>query len=535
MARQGYNLKLRNGKELFGRSQFKLRSDAHDSTYLRSKLACDIHNRLKLDSGSANYAILYINDEYLGLHVLLETLKLSWIEKKYGDENTTNLFKCDSGGCFLNENCSRSCENQNEEATDNTEYAEFLKELDRATSVEEIEKIFDVEHFLYETAYEYLAGGWDHLYHPGHNLMIYKQKNGIWKMISYDFDNDFGQDPVGIEYGKVETNPNKNYANYTFDEWMNRPLRILDTLVYKNQERFINVMKKFVTEVFNPAILFPHIDELKELIQPYVKYDKTPDENGINHGVINLVNPIEYTYEQWEANTEFTTIAKKEIKGSAYGLKYWILTRYRVTCKTFGFECDPIYMDENYEFPIDEKMLGEIDIHKFDGVDFSPFRGGNPFYQRASNDTYSYTITPLKSSPVAIEEEPTETETLIGEEPTETLIEEEPTETETLIVEPILAPRHKCLSEIIGYPCCPETVDIVQHEDVYGKWGYDTSKNIWCGLTPYEKRPSDENCWSEKLGYPCCEVCGNVYDTDDDGQWGYEDNQWCGIPSYCKE
>jgi len=544
MARQGYNIKLRNGKELYGRSHFKLRSDAHDATYLRSKLACDIHNRLGLDSGSASYAILYINDEYFGLHVLLDTLKLSWVEKKYDDEDTANLYNCSSGGCFMNENCSRSCENLNDEVTDISEFVEFLKTLDQASSIEEIEKVFDVDNFLYETAYEYLAGGWDHLYHPGHNIILYKQKNGIWKMIYYDFDNDFGQDVIGMEYGKVETNPNKDYVNYTFDEWMNRPLHISDILVYKNQERFINIMNKFVTEAFNPALLFPHIDELKELIRPYIKYDKTPDENGINHGVINLVNPIEYSYEQWEANSEFTTIAKKELKGSAYGLKYWILARYRKVCETFGLECDPVYMDKNYQFPIVEEMLGEIDIHKFDGVDFSPFRGGNPFYQRDSNDTYSYTITPLKSSqnpsPVAIEEEPTETETPIEEEEpteTETLIEkEEPTEIDLPIEEPIQipSPKYKCFSEVIGYPCCPEIIDTVLEEDSYGKWGYDFSKKNWCGLTPYEERPGDENCWSENLGYPCCIGC-NVIETDGDGQWGYEGDHWCGIPSYCSE
>ena len=60
MARQGYNLKIRGKKDLYGRTQFKLRSDAHDATYLRSKLACDIHNRLSLDSGSASlYYFIY--------------------------------------------------------------------------------------------------------------------------------------------------------------------------------------------------------------------------------------------------------------------------------------------------------------------------------------------------------------------------------------------------------------------------------------------------------------------------------------------
>jgi hypothetical protein len=29
-------------------------------------------------------------------------------------------------------------------------------------------------------------------------------------------------------------------------------------------------------------------------------------------------------------------------------------------------------------------------------------------------------------------------------------------------------------------------------------------------------------------GYPCCKSC-DVVDTDDDGQWGVENNDWCSI------
>ena len=527
MPRVGFNIKIRGNKNLYGRSQFKLRSDAHDATYLRSKLACDVHNHLGIDSLSANYAVLYINDEYLGLHVLLESQKLSWIKEKFGDEDSPYLYNCSSGACFLNENCKYTCKNENDDVTDNSEFEEFLKIIDHANSAEEVEDIFDIDKFLYEVAYEYLAGAWDHLLIPGHNFCLYKQKNGKWTLFYYDFDNDFGQDPVDVEYAIAETNPNKDFVNYTFEEWMNRPMRVLNILVYKNQERFIKIMNEFVTKVFNPAVLYPRIDELKEFIRPYVKHDKTPGEDGIHPGIINFASPIEYSYEQFDANAEFTTISQKEIRGSAYGIKYWILARYRRVCETFGFECDPVYMDKNYEYPIDKEMEGEIDTHRFDGIDFTPFKGGNPFYHRDSNDTYSYTISPLKPTQTQIADpEPTQTQ-VSDPEPTQTQIADpEPTQTQDL--------KYKCLSEIVGYPCCAAGIKTVYAQDLYGDWGYDYSKKEWCGLTPYEERTNDDVCWSEKYGYPCCKGC-YVFETDDDGEWGYEENQWCGIQSFCSK
>ena len=46
-------------------------------------------------------------------------------------------------------------------------------------------------------------------------------------------------------------------------------------LIFLNDSiRFDNILRNFVTEVFNPATLFPCIDKLKEYIRPYVELEK---------------------------------------------------------------------------------------------------------------------------------------------------------------------------------------------------------------------------------------------------------------------
>jgi len=82
-------------------------------------------------------------------------------------------------------------------------------------------------------------------------------------------------------------------------------------------------------------------------------------------------------------------------------------------------------------------------------------------------------------------------------------------------------------SEKLGYPRCDNCEVIYSDED--GEWGFEN--NNWCGI-------DSENCsneiptefWSEKLGYPRCDNCEVIY-TDGDGKWGYENNNWCGIDS----
>jgi len=73
------------------------------------------------------------------------------------------------------------------------------------------------------------------------------------------------------------------------------------------------------------------------------------------------------------------------------------------------------------------------------------------------------------------------------------------------------------------YPCCSEGIESI-YEDEQGSWGVEN--NEWCGIEPVGQATS--SCWSLP-GYPCCESTTEVVFTDDDGDWGIENGAWCGI------
>jgi len=85
----------------------------------------------------------------------------------------------------------------------------------------------------------------------------------------------------------------------------------------------------------------------------------------------------------------------------------------------------------------------------------------------------------------------------------------------------------ECFSESLkpSYPCCKGNKVVYTDKD--GDWGVENNK--WCGIG---NGPIDESCFSVALGYKCCEKCNVVY-TDDDGDWGVENNKWCGIKDIC--
>jgi len=81
-----------------------------------------------------------------------------------------------------------------------------------------------------------------------------------------------------------------------------------------------------------------------------------------------------------------------------------------------------------------------------------------------------------------------------------------------------------------GFPCCEGCTKYYSDND--GDWGFENGN--WCGLDNYcNDLPKD--CATSILdqGYTCCKTCTVSY-TDESGEWGIENSHWCGISNSCK-
>jgi len=142
-------------------------------------------------------------------------------------------------------------------------------------------------------------------------------------------------------------------------------------------------------------------------------------------------------------------------------------------------ECDPMYMNSNYNYTIDKEVESKIFV-------------ADQQQQQNDNDENINLQSPPSTSTI-------ETDSIADD------------------------PQYKCWAEFIGYPCCSSHYSTVLSHDENGDWGYDFTNNQRCGITPFNA-PADEECWSEVFGYSCCKGC-KVYETDKNGQWGYEDDK----------
>jgi hypothetical protein len=94
------------------------------------------------------------------------------------------------------------------------------------------------------------------------------------------------------------------------------------------------------------------------------------------------------------------------------------------------------------------------------------------------------------------------------------------TTTTTKTTKTIPGQQGKCSAKITsqGYPCCSSSCTVV-YTDESGDWGVEN--NQWCGC--------GKVCTGAQ-GYPCCRTATFVYYTDSDGNWSVENNDWCLIP-----
>jgi len=553
-SKPGYNIKIKGtNSTLHGTKNFRLRSDQRDVSMMRSKITTDILQRSGLIATEVGYSELYVNDEYMGFWVVSDSVKNKWIKRKFGDngEEIKTLYECNGDVIRFDDGSAKTkCVNANEDYTDYMEpFHTFVNQVNAAKTREELEEIMDVDNFIKYMAWEWLMGSFDHfLSYYGHNLFWYQQPNNKWVYIPYDHDIELGQD----EY--IGFYPNRTFNHHGDIDFAYLSLKdfeldhpIMQILVHDDDTVFRELLGDIISKVFNPDTLLIHINEIRDFIAPYVKKDRESGAGKIN----KKGRDSRFNYEHFLLNTEYTYIYDWISGFRSYGLKDWIRRRYNYAAAYYGINVNATSSEEKhklldprpepviftYKTPVwyDRTNITEMWYLAFNNVlpeyipdktyvdNRVPLLGVNEYnLQRKDPSMTRPVITTTKRTTTTSSATPAVTTITT----TITTIDSTPEPTSVDI----------CWSEPLGYPCCSKGCQATSYFiDDNGSWGVENDD--WCGIPANcqetEQEQKQEECPGLKLGYSCCKTC-EVYTTDDDGSWNIENNEWCSIKTNCK-
>jgi len=306
-----------SGRKYYGLEKLNLNGEHNDPSIIRSKLCWDLFKSLQIKSPRANHVELYINEKYYGLYINVEHIDENFVRDRFGN-NDGNLFKClwpadlgylgEDADLYKLTNGDRQAYalKTNREEDDYTDLAELISRLEFTPSATftAFENIFNVDGFLRILAVDVATGSWDDYWYLKNNYYLYNNpETAVFEFIPYDYDNTFGIDWVGQDWG------NRDIYNWGHDTEI-RPLVTKILSVQEYRDRYSYYLNKLLHGDFHPDVLFPKIDLIHDMISEAAAQDtfRTLD--------------WDFSYE------DFNNSYDQELGGHVeYGLKPYVIQR----------------------------------------------------------------------------------------------------------------------------------------------------------------------------------------------------------------
>ncbi|OUM56219.1 hypothetical protein PIROE2DRAFT_19266 [Piromyces sp. E2] len=329
----------KDNQKIYGRDMFKLRNCVFDCTYIKNKLTVDLSTSLGLPAGQSSLARFYLNNYAFGLYDLADVFKKKFLKNNfhYNEDNPNYgvLYKA-----VTYQGVTRNYLVQNpdiypeiydlaylpDDKKDNP-YAEITEFIDWITNTlpnasdSDVENYFNVDLLLKDLVIEYLVDHRDGFFIAGNNYFIYKA-NGKFNVWSYDFDATFDKYalyPVNTPWEEYQNIP----ASYS-DTLTRNPLveGILSREKFKN--KFVDILKTTVSEVFNTQSLNPRIAYFQEFLKADMYWDTLVKPPALIYNVLNGED-LTYTYEQ--ICTAYTDLESYTCSGDSTSLYAYVRMR----------------------------------------------------------------------------------------------------------------------------------------------------------------------------------------------------------------
>ncbi len=272
-----------------GLDKLSLDTSFQDNSYLKNYLTYDMMAHMGVPAPLTSYVWLTVNGSPWGLYLAVEEPEEAFAIRNYGadygqlykpdyksleDENT-DIALCytdDSPDSYENIFRKARFPVSEEEKTELIEALRCLSEgevLETAVDVEEVLRYFTVQVFVVNMD--------SYLGRTGHNYFLYVE-DGRLQMLPWDYNLAYGTYSLGMPN---PLNDAEKYVNYPIDTpaegevMLKRPLFHQLMLKEEYYEEYHRLFDVFLKTYFENGTFERTVDEITELIHPYVQQDPT--------------------------------------------------------------------------------------------------------------------------------------------------------------------------------------------------------------------------------------------------------------------
>jgi hypothetical protein len=258
------------GRKWKGVEKLNLNGEHNDVSIMRSRMCNQLLKYAGLPAARTSYVRLYINNEYKGLYLNVEHIDEEFIQRRFTNDHTGNLFKCNYGADLKQIGSSPAPYMGTYELKTNTQannYSGLINFIDILNNTNEsqftcaIQQVFDVELYLRTLAMEILIGHWDGYAGNKNNYYLYQRpSDGKFVFIEYDMDNS-----LGVDWGII---PFENWSTRNIYTWAKGDKPLYDRLmaVPYFKDRFNFHMNDLLNNVFVPQNLLTELGLTQDLI-----------------------------------------------------------------------------------------------------------------------------------------------------------------------------------------------------------------------------------------------------------------------------
>jgi len=267
VSKKSWKVKFSSTDLFEDRRKLNLASEFQDPSFMRNHYAYNLYCRVGIDAPFANFANLWLNDEFYGVFLSLEQVDEAYLRHRHYSEDDI-IYRCEWLAFYEADDYSWLWEIEN--GTDDFDELEDMIKLVTRTPDTEIEAVldsaFDVESLLRYYAIIVLTGDNDF---SMHNIYMHREDtdSGKWHLVPWDHNVSF-ENP-DIEFYPLDQGT--HYSPETIGGGNTLWTRMMRTENYR--ERYCELLDSLTLYLFTAALFGEYRDSTINYIDRDVRAD----------------------------------------------------------------------------------------------------------------------------------------------------------------------------------------------------------------------------------------------------------------------